>query len=337
MKPSFRFLNTLFSRINPIPDITKDYLHFEDIARKWKPITGKQPKILRLFMTEWCNYKCPYCVQTHERKRILRQKNGKIFYAHAFDNFSVDTWIEAFSAFSEKNRIALTVTGGEPFLDQENMLHFLSEMIKIPEVDNIRIDTNASWNPLPYSALDKSKLFLMCTFHPSRVSEQKYVEKIKELLREGFSVPMVNYVMSPKQRDAFERLKKVFGDIGVPLNPNPLWSPSHKRSEEELAILRSVTNEFDLAYRSCSSSPFGKRCMYPSVAYEIDQTGLVATGCHPERNGDFITGVIPELFESPVSCPANTCICLDKYSFLEGCRRNLSLNPILEFAKCIKP
>lgn len=337
MKLSFRFLNTIFSRKNPITAHTRDYLHFEDIARIWKPATGKQPLILRLFLTEWCNYKCPYCVQTHERKRIVRQKDGKTFYAHAFDNFPVDTWIKAFRAFSEKNRIALTITGGEPFLDQDNMLCFLSEMVKIPEVDNIRIDTNASWDPVPYRGFDKSKLFLMCTFHLSRLNDKKYVEKIQELMREGFSVTMVNYVMSPQQRDNFVRLKKVFSDIGVPLNPNPLWNPSHKRSEEELAILRSVTNEFDLNYRACFSSPYGKRCMYPAVAYEIDQTGFVTTGCHPERNGDFITGVLPELFESPVSCPAVTCICLDKYSFLEGCRRNLSLNPLLEFAKCIKP
>lgn len=58
-------------------------------------------------------------------------------------------------------------------------------------------------------------------------------------------------------------------------------------------------------------------------------------GCYLKRKGDFIMENILKLFDTAVPCPSDKCLCLDKYSFLKGGERNLSLNPLLEFAKYI--
>lgn len=313
----------------------RNYEGFEKIIKIWKPACGPQPVIVRWFLTEWCNYACQYCPQPHGRRRIIAEREGKTFYAHAFDNYSRNMWLSAFKKLAEKHRLSITITGGEPFLDQENMLPFFTEITSLKAVENIRIDTNASWDIEPYKGIDKSKIFLMCTFHPSRVSEEVFIRKIRKLINEEFNVAMVNYVITSEHRRDYTRLRKTFKDLGVPLNANPLWGPGEHRTAEELEFLKGVANEFDLSYRAQLSSPKGKYCLYPAIAYEINQFGQIIVGCYPNRMGDFITGNIPKLFNTPIPCPSDKCLCLDKYSFLEGCKRNVSLNPLLEFVKYI--
>lgn len=310
------------------------YAGFEGIAGVWKPADGMTPIIARWHMTEWCNYACPYCYQEHGRKRIMRQEQDRIFYAHAFDNFSADIWVQAFRSLMSKYLVTMTITGGEPFLDRKNMVFFLSEMVKEKNLVNIRIDTNASWDPKPYRGVDKQKIYLMCTFHPSRMSFSNFMGKIEAIMSEGFHVVMVNYVMAPEQMKDFKELRTSFQKIHVPLSANPLIGEP-KLSKKESEFLKSVSNEFDLFYKGQLVSPKGKRCFYPTISYEIDMTGRMITGCHPDRSGDFIQGRYPELCHAPVLCAAEYCTCLDKYSFLEGCKRNVSLNPLIEFAKYI--
>jgi organic radical activating enzyme len=313
----------------------RNYKGFEKIINIWKPACGLQPIIVRWFLSEWCNYACQYCPQPHERLRITAEKEGKTYYAHAFDNYSRDMWLSAFKKLAENHRLSITITGGEPFLDQENIIPFLAKITLLETVENIRIDTNASWDPEPYKGIDKSKIFLMCTFHPSRVSEKVFIRKIEKLIYEGFNVAMVNFVITPENKRDYTRLKKTFKDLGVPLNANPLWGPGEQRTAEELEFLKGVANEFDLSYRAQLISPNGKLCLYPAIAYEINQFGQIMVGCYSKRTGDFIMGKIPKLFDTPIPCPSDKCLCLDKYSFLEGCERNLSLNPLLEFVKYI--
>jgi len=310
------------------------YAGFEEIAGVWKPADGMTPIIARWHMTEWCNYSCPYCYQQHDRKRIIRQDKNRTFSAHAFDNFPVGTWIDAFKCLADKYLVTLTITGGEPFLDSKNMRVFLAAMVSEKNLVNIRVDTNASWDPERYRGIEKDKIYLMCTFHPSRSSPGDFMKKIEEMVTSGFHVAMVNFVMAPEQIKDFRELRRSFEKIHVPLSANPLIGEP-KLSEEESEFLKSVSNEFDLAYKGQIASPKGKRCFYPMVSYEIDMTGHMITGCHPDRSGDFIQGRYPELCHAPVLCAAECCTCLDKYSFLEGCKRNVSLNPLIEFAQYI--
>lgn len=307
---------------------------FEEIAAVWKPLDRMTPIIARWHMTEWCNYSCHYCYQEHSRKRIIRIEEDETYYAHAFDNFTADNWIDAFKNLADKHLISLTITGGEPFLDRENMGLFLSEMAGDKNIDSIRLDTNASWDPKHYRGMNKTKIYLMCTFHPSRVRVDTFIKNIEAIMAEGFNVVMVNFVMAPQQMMDFKRLKELFQEIHIPLSANPLIG-GPDLSDAEFEFLKNVSNEFDLAYKGRFTSPKGKRCFYPAVAYEIDMSGQMITGCHPDHKGNIIHKVYPRLFDAPVVCHADFCTCADKYSFLEGCLRNTSLNTLVEFSKYI--
>ena len=99
----------------------EDRESFREVLSTWRPEGQKPVFILRWSMTTWCNYNCPYCPQTHDR---LAPK-GKEFTAHAFDNYPLEKWLEAFHRHFAERGLSMVITGGEPMLDRKNMLPFL--------------------------------------------------------------------------------------------------------------------------------------------------------------------------------------------------------------------
>jgi len=230
------------------------------------------------------------------------------------------------------HRLSLVITGGEPMVDRKNMLAFLNQMSGRPSVECIRIDTNLWWNPEQYPGLDLSKLILMCTFHPSQTDEASYFERIKAVLKAGYKIGMVNYVMDDTNIQTFNDRSRRFRDLGVVLHPNPLWGKGGSYAKGDLELMRSVLPDIDFRYRSGQDNPKGKLCNFPVIAYEMDATGLISPGCLYDRSGSFFDAQLPKSPNEAVPCPFESCVCLDKYSFLEGGERNLSLNPLQEYS-----
>lgn len=300
----------------------------------WRPKEGTPAVLVRWMMTEWCNYRCPYCPQTHER--WIQKGEGKT--AHAFDNFPLAQWLEAFERHFASYRLSLVITGGEPMVDRKNTLEFLSQMSAKSFVECIRIDTNLWWKPELFADLDCSKIILMCTFHPSQVDEEQFIQRIKKLIDMGVSIGMVNYVMNDINLEKFKERSKRFAELGVMLHPNPLWGKGGLYTEPDLMLMCSTLPDHDFKFRSGTESPKGKPCHYPVISYEMDYKGYVAPGCFSQYWGKFFDEKLPRLgapdtVAQAVSCPHNSCVCLDKYSFLVGFERNISTNPLKEYSK----
>jgi hypothetical protein len=299
--------------------------------RAWRPEGGTTAVLLRWLMTEWCNYRCPYCPQTHDR----RADKGGGMTAHAFDNFPVEQWLEAFDRHFAATRLSLVLTGGEPMVDRRNMLGFLNHISASAAVECIRIDTNLWWRPEQFPGLDHGKIILMCTFHPSQVEEAVFIERLRAVQRAGLRIGMVNYVLDDDNEKQFEERAKLFAGFGVTLHPNPLWNRRGDYSEAGLALVRRMVPEHDYLYRTGLESPQGKPCHFPSIGYEMDAAGRVTPGCLYDRTGSFFDHQLPEGPPAAVPCPFQKCVCLDKYSFLDGFERNISTNPLGEYAKAL--
>lgn len=312
-------------RYNPASSYNKmdsnDIADFAPILDVWRPNNGPDGVLLRWQMTLWCNYGCHYCSQDHKRAAST----------HAFDNHDVSEWIDHLERHFKDKRVSLVLTGGETMIDIKNMNVLLSVLSKEDWIDNIRIDTNISWNPDSFKDIDLTKIWLMCTFHPSQVEEEKFVEKVKQLLSLGWQIGMVNYVMSDDQLHKFEERWKLFASLGVPLHPNPLWGSNGSFSEKSLDILKNYIDSVDFQYRGGLTTPYNEKCFFPSVAYEMFQNGKLHIGCHPYFSGSLFKPIIPELPKGVMKCPYKSCMCLDKYSFLKGINRNTSLNPFEKY------
>lgn len=318
MKSFIQYYMNPFSQYNTLS--SRDKKDFDLLIKAWHPENGDRGILLRWLMTTWCNYRCPYCDQQHKKSSNT----------HAFDNHDVATWLSYFDKHFHNSKLSLVITGGETFIDTKNMPYFLNALTERDYVNTIRMDTNASWNPVKYKGVDTSKIWLMCTFHPSGVQEDAFIEKIRVLLDHGYKIGMVNYVMYENQVEKFEERMKIFSDMGVPLHPNPLWDSKGEFTEDALSIMKKYLHPLDLKYRG-GASPYNKKCFFPSVSYEMTQTGKLYVGCHPSLAGNFFNDKIPKLPAGPVRCPSKSCKCLDKYSFLKGFNRNTTLNPFQRY------
>ena len=207
------------------PKIAKENIRDFDLLRSiWKP-EGRHAVILRWMMTEWCNYNCPYCPQQHDRNRTVGS-----YQVHAFDNYSSDEWIRVIDKYFSSCRVALTITGGEPMLDFKNMKEFLKAVLDKPHIDNIRVDTNLSWNPSLLSGLpNKEKITFMCTFHPTQTTIERMLDHLLRLREVGFQVGIVNYVMTTEQAKQYKKMMERFKKHVFPLHPNPLWGSVHQK------------------------------------------------------------------------------------------------------------
>ena len=301
----------------------------------WRPAGGKPAVLVRWMMTEWCNYSCSYCPQTHGRWA----EKGDGLTAHAFDNFPLDQWLEAFERHFASYRLSLVITGGEPMVDRKNMIAFLKHMSAQSFVECIRIDTNLWWDPELFAGWDFSKIILMCTFHPTQVDEEKFIQRITRLIDMGVSIGMVNYVMDDASPQKFKERSMRFAELGVILHPNPLWGKGGTYTESDLDLMRLALPDRDFRLRSSTESTKGKSCHFPIIAYEMNYKGIVAIGCYSKCSGGFFEEKLPKLpvpdRTVAVPCPFNHCSCLDKYSFLVGFERKLSTNPLKEYSKAL--
>jgi hypothetical protein len=296
---------------------------FNPILSVWRPSGDMSVFILRWLITEWCNNSCPYCSQSHDRFA----RKGK-HTAHAFDNYPLENWLKAFAQHFKTRRLSLVITGGEPMIDKKNMLPLLKELTAMSTVECIRIDTNVSWNPSIYKEIALPKIILMCTYHPSQVSKEVFFGRIDQLLSLGFKIGMVNFVMNQDNSAKYNELKVQLAERGVPLHPNPLWDSKGQYSKDDISVFKKELPEVDSLFRTDIGSPYGRKCLFPALAYEMDQVGHIYPGCHRQIAGSFFNRALPPVFAGPVPCPKKSCRCLDKYSFLKGVNRNISVNPL---------
>ncbi|MDR3709373.1 MAG: radical SAM protein [Capsulimonadaceae bacterium] len=299
---------------------------FRKVLDVWKPENEKPVIILRWLISEWCNYACPYCIQSHGRK----EDKGGGMTAHGFDNFPVEKWLEAFDRHFADKRLSFVITGGEPFIDRVSMRVLLPRLAAMENVTAIRIDTNAWWNPDEYRDLDKSKITLMCTLHPSHTTVDKFVARIDAILEAGFRIGIVNYVMSGSNIAHYLENRERLKERGIPLHPNPLWDSEGQYSKEDLALLKEALPEVDYGFRTGIVKSCGGKCVEPSLAYELNYKGEIHVACfeQPEARGSIFDDELPRLFRGVVHCPHQTCVALDQYSFQERVNRNVGLDPL---------
>ncbi len=73
----------------------------------------------------------------------------------------------------------------------------------------------------------------------------------------------------------------------------------------------------------------GLRVTRPSEAWESNCLGDLPPG-------DFFDNRLPTLFAGPVPCPLQSCVCLNKYSFLGEVNRNVSTNPLKIYSEILR-
>jgi organic radical activating enzyme len=291
----------------------------------------QRPLYVRWHITEWCNYNCGYCFWvTHPRKapyyrlrHVMRKPNLLGYYlrhnsSHSFDNYSVDDWLAAFRRLAGR-RVAVSITGGEPFLDFRNFRLLLTGLDGMGHVEVIRIDTNLSWKVSRFRGVNWRKISLNASYHPTQTTLENFVRSVKEKACAGVRIAMVTFVLDPRQLGEFETVRLAMDDMGVFTNANVFVEVRDlKQCQQAAWVYARYVPVIDARMKSKEFDTRGEPCNFPAFAYELKATGAINVGCFPSRRGNFILGPLPELFAGVTDCPFKNCACLDMYAFLEG-------------------
>jgi MoaA/NifB/PqqE/SkfB family radical SAM enzyme len=314
-------------------------------------LSNRQPLYIRWFTSTYCNYRCPYCLQSHtldgrfgaiKQKDLLRKPLLFLQYlmgcnrnsSHSFRNFSPKKWSRAFSKLWPY-KTALTISGGEPFLDSANFKMVLSELSDMEHIDNIRIDSNGSFRLEKFIDVCWEKIFLNISYHPSMISMDRFVDSIKRKISHGINITMVNFVMEPSQLDDFHRITEALLELGVFVNANVYYG-ERTQSARGFEMYKELIPTLDVELKTQTRQTLGKECYFPVFAYELDPTGMVNVGCFPNIRGNFMRNELPARPADCIPCPSNYCNCLDMYAFLKDSGRAKKMNLLEEYVhECI--
>ena len=286
----------------------------------WNSSCDTKNMLIYWEMTHWCTYGCSYCLQVHDKTN------------HAFNHHSVDEWLDKFSNL-ENPKLAFCITGGEPFLDKVSFHKLLFGLTNMKKVDNIRIDTNAFWNPEDYKDLDLKKIYLMVSFHPEKVTADDFITKIKSMINYGFQIPMVTIVLLPEFVDLYTNIRNDLAEFGIKVNANIPVQASASDKQRLYEIIKPHVNPLDFGYRCCKFSPKGELCHFPQLSVMLNWEGKISD-CTYKQIGNLFEGDMPKLPQNPLVCNQQCCNCVGLYSMLDGFDRwNKSMNMLKEYAE----
>ena len=194
---------------------------------------------------------------------------------------------------------------------------------------SIRIDTNGSWAPWD---VPHSKVTLMVSYHPSEAKE--FWHNLDRLQVAGWIVAVVTYVVTDQERcDELPKVKEKLDWRNIALNVLPGFTTASYYTQEQLAIMQQYVPPEDWPYR-IGERTRGRPCLFPSIAYEMQPSGLLKVGCHEDKRGSIFDAVLPYRFISRTPCPHEDCFCIDKYTFLLD--KNLTSSPLRDLAGRIR-
>jgi MoaA/NifB/PqqE/SkfB family radical SAM enzyme len=242
-----------------------------------------------------CNYGCDYCpfAKRHETAR-----------EHERDALQLERFVDWVRA-QKRLRISVLFTPWGEALIQRRYQEALVSLTKCDTVDKASIQTNLSCGLHWTERVNKEKLALWATFHPTEIGRERFLFKCSDLIERQvrFSVGAVG-------------LREHFGEIVALRRELPahvyFWINAYKRVEnyyspEDVKLLSSIDPLFPINNQYHASR--GKACRAGSSVISVDGDGNIKR-CH------FIAGEIGNIYdpdfesallESP--CSNATCGC----------------------------
>jgi len=197
-----------------------------------------------LWVTFRCNYRCSYCpyVTRSDYSKIYKKENEP----------TSEAWLQALNKLPQAN---IYIAGGEPFLYSG-----LPELINgLKKHRILGIVTNATVRKNVYGRIIKNKkINLTLSFHREFVTEDQFLDKIKELRKTGLFHFNVNLVATRENVMMIPKFKKFFADNNVSLRIEPFRDLDVKfeyTPEEKEILSRYLApdrNSVDIAnFNSC--------------------------------------------------------------------------------------
>jgi MoaA/NifB/PqqE/SkfB family radical SAM enzyme len=253
-----------------------------------------------------CNYGCEYCPFA---------KHQETDEEHAADAGALERFLDWVTGRRD-DRISVFFTPWGEALIRRRYQRALVRLTRMPNVEKAAIQTNLSCRLDWVETCDKRKLGIWATFHPTEVSQSRFLEKCLELDRRGvrFSAGVVGL---KEHAAAVEALRRE-------LPPHVyLWVNAYKRqpdyyNEEEARWFETIDPLFPVNNQRHPS--LGRSCRCGRSVISVDGDGTIRR-CHFIR--DPIGSIYEPGFEAALQdrpCTNSTCDCHIGYVHLDHLR-----------------
>ena len=211
-----------------------------------------------------CNYACSYCpFAKHHENRAEHRADQK-----ALERFI--SWVE-----EQTFPIAVFFTPWGEALIRERYRKAITRLSQMPQVQKVAVQTNLSCNLKWLEHTHKPKVALWCTFHPSEIERERFLQKCLELDSKNirFSVGTVGI------KENFAEIEALRAKLPqhIYLWVNALQSRPNYYSPEDLERLVAVDPLFMHNTRKYPSR--GKSCRTGESVIAVDGDGTI-TRCH---------------------------------------------------------
>jgi MoaA/NifB/PqqE/SkfB family radical SAM enzyme len=274
-----------------------------DLAQPLAKQAGQPPVLSLLYRgtLSGCNYDCAYC--PFAKRRDSRTKLAR----DAAEVARFVAWVGA----QERPISVLFTPWGEGMI-RRHYRDAITALSRMAHVRQVAIQTNLS-GPLAWlEQSDMAKVGLWCTYHPSQVRRDRFVERCARLQRMGvdFSVGIV------AMREHFDEIRAL--RAALPLQ-HYLWLNAYDRRPpgyyrpEDLAWLDALDPWF--RYSRNPEMSRGKACRAGSEALSVDGNGDLQR-CHflPQRLGNLYTDRLQDLLVDTVCSRLRKCDCYIGYA-----------------------
>ncbi len=262
--------------------------------------------LIRFVATRYCNFRCPYCYLTDDQ----RNKKKTVFSHH-----SPDEWIDAIDVFKDRH-LELYFTGGEPLL-LDDFIYLLKATLDKEFVHSARIDSNLSRLDKFLTKINNPKVKFLASFHPTQVSFDKFIDKIKEL-KEKDMLALVNLVISKENMELLGRppheLADFLADKDIFLNIAKDFERGLKYGYDEKykEYIDKLQYPVDNIYMNMQNLHRGAFCGGGKHYISISRHGNIYS-CDGKEHGNIFSR--PDLPESLITCDMPYCPSIVSYSF----------------------
>ncbi len=256
-----------------------------------------------------CNYACDYCPFA---------KRAESRAALAKDRAALERFV-AWTAEQAEVGLGILFTPWGEALIRPWYQCALADLTRLDHVERAVIQTNLSCNLAWIDDCQLDRLALWATFHPTEVSLERFVAKVRGLCERGVRLS-VGVVGIRAHFDAIHKLRAALpGEVY-------LWINAYKRvpgyySPDDARELETLDPHF--AINNQHHASFQKPCQAGETSFTVDGEGVMRR-CH--FVGAPIGNIYSEDWRAPLrarTCPNAACSCHIGYVYLQPLRQDL--------------
>ncbi len=169
-------------------------------------IIPKTYNYIAAFLTFRCNYRCSYCINYFEVKRLPKGK------------MSGRDWVKGIDRIASRDDLPITLQGGEPSIHKDffYIINHIKPELNIDILTNLQFDVNEFIRKVEPKRLRRQAPYasIRVSYHPEVMDSEETIQKTLKMMDAGFSIGIWG-ILHPKQKDIILKARDKCKKLGI--------------------------------------------------------------------------------------------------------------------------